>query len=82
MSPRGAQGVLIVVQANKKIVSVSEEATGTEGKEGVATVLDTLLQKKNAGTVRGFIETEIKAIASAYKTFFTMTKIAKSLVKK
>lgn len=82
VSPRGAQGVLIVIQANKKIVSLSEERPAVEGEEGVATVLDTLLQKKNAGTVRGFIETEIRAIASAYKTFFTMTKIAKSLVKK
>lgn len=77
----GASGALIVVQANKKIISAPASDTKEEA-EGVATVLDTLLQKKNAGTVRGFIETEIKAITSAYKTFFTMAKFAKTLTKK
>jgi hypothetical protein len=50
--------------------------------DGLANVLDTVIQKKGVGTVRSFIEAEIKAITSVYKTLFTMAKTANALMKK
>jgi hypothetical protein len=73
-------GAIIVVQSNRKETSLEKDKVSAT--DGLANVLDTVIQKKGVGTVRSFIEAEIKAITSVYKTLFTMAKTANALMKK